>query len=164
MLAEQRGTRALGAVTSDPAKLRVALAAAANGEAQGNLDHFEERTTLDLVRETITAAEQAGPGAESCEEILPQLQGIVRQYAYARALHHRVVARLAGVIAAVDALPGTKALLFLTENMEQVPGLSLFHQLGDICPQAMQRHSSELLLRGAGVRSLARFPGSRRTR
>jgi VWFA-related protein len=145
VLAEQRGTRALGAVTSDPAKLRVALAAAANGVAQGNLDHFEERTTLDLVRETITAAEQAGLGAESCAEILPQLQGIVRQYADARALHHReTFARLAGVIAAVDALPGTKALLFLTENVEQVPGLSLFHQLGDICPQAMQSHSSEL--------------------
>lgn len=145
VLAEQRGTRSLGAVTSDPAKLRLALAAAAEGETQGNLDRFEERTTLALVRDTILAAEQAGPGAESCEEVLPQVQGIVRQYAEARTLRHReTFARLAAVVAAVDALPGTKALLLLTENVEQVPGLSLFHQLGDICPQALRSHSSEL--------------------
>jgi hypothetical protein len=142
VVAEQRGTRALGEVTSDPEKLRVALVAAAEGVTQGNLVRSEERATLDVVAEAVKEAELAGL---TCADAMPQAVGIVRQYAQARVVHLRdTFARLAGLTAAISSLPGTKALVFLTENLEQYPGLALFHQLGDICPEVAQNRPSDL--------------------
>ena len=140
VLAEQRGTRTLGELTDDPEQLGRALAVAAQGAALGDLARSDELTALELVKTAIETAQA------NCDEILPQLQGILRQHAQAREQQAReTLARLAGVSAAIGALPGTKALLFLTENLEQRPGLALFHQLGDICPQAMASRASELV-------------------
>jgi VWFA-related protein len=143
VLVEERGTRALCGLTNDPAELRRALAAAEKGSTQGNLVRSEEHTTLDFVRDIVESAELEH---FSCEDVLPQMLSVVRQYAQARTLHHQeTFARLADVSAALEALPGEKALLFLTENLEQAPGLPLFHQLGDICPALLLSHASELL-------------------
>jgi VWFA-related protein len=142
VVADQRGSRALGEVASDPKKLGAALAAAAEGVTEGNLARSEERATLDLVAEAVTQAELAGL---TCADAMPQAVGIVRQYAQGRVVHLQdTFARLADLTAAVSALPGTKALLFLTENLEQYPGLALFHQLGDFCPEAAQNRPSDL--------------------
>jgi VWFA-related protein len=146
VLSEERGTRALFGLTDDPAELRRALAAAEVAPAQGHLARSEERTTIDLVKTAIEMARLQMPPVP-CSDILPQLLGIVRQYAQARTLlHQETFARLADVSAALGALPGEKALLFLTENLEQAPGLQLFNQLGDICPEILVNNKASELL------------------
>jgi hypothetical protein len=42
-------------------------------------------------------------------------------------------------------LSGSKALFYLSGGLEQRPGIDLFHQLLDICPDAVQRDFSTLL-------------------
>jgi VWFA-related protein len=142
VLAELRGTRAMGGVTSDPGAVRSALEEAAREAPQGVPARSDERATVDLLKTAVEAAELMGI---PCDQALPELESIVRQHAEARIVHLReTFARLAGVANALGALPGTKALLYLSENLEQVPALPLFEMIGDFCPPALQSHASEL--------------------
>ena len=77
---------------------------------------------------------------------MPVLQDIVS--AHARARQHqiqRAIDRLGETVAALGALPGPKVLLYLSQGLDQRPGIHLFHQLGDICPAALYRDASSLL-------------------
>jgi hypothetical protein len=74
------------------------------------------------------------------------LQNTVRAHADARRQQlQRAFERLTQTVAALGALPGPKALLYLSQGLDQRPGIQLFHQLGDICPEALHRDASSLL-------------------
>ncbi len=138
--AEAQGTHVMSAATSDPAAATRALAEAATAPAQGRLAATDERATLDTVRSIVEGAEASN---QSCLDVFPLLQNVVRAHASARLFHHQeTMARLGALLAALGALPGSKSLLYFTEGLEQRPGLALYHQLGDICPEVLGRDSS----------------------
>jgi len=141
ILAERRGTRALTPPTGDPAVVRGAVEEARKLPVQGYAVVQDERAVRDLLRNLVEIAEAQG----SCADALGQLQSAVRQHAETR--RQRIddtLARLGGVASALGTLPGSKALLFMTEGLEQRPGIALFSQIADICPQVMDRDSSQI--------------------
>ncbi|MGE0454291.1 MAG: VWA domain-containing protein [Vicinamibacteria bacterium] len=141
ILAERRGTRALTPPTSDPAVVRAAVEEARKLPVQGSSSVQDERGVRDLLRDLVEMAEVQG----SCADVLAQMQSAVRQHAEIR--RHQIddtLARLGGLASALGTLPGSKALLFMTEGLEQLPALALFSQIGDICPQVMRRDFSQL--------------------
>lgn len=138
--AEAQGTHFMSAATSDPAAATRALAEAATAPVQGTLAAADERATLDTVRSLVEGAEASN---QSCLDVFPLLQSVVRAHANARLIHHReTMARLAALLAALGTFPGSKSLLYFTEGLEQRPGVALYHQLGDICPEVLERDSS----------------------
>jgi VWFA-related protein len=140
VVSEDRGVRALTTVTTSAEEVSRALAEAQRPSAQGALAASEERTTLDAMKATIELVEATGG---TCLDALPVVQGIVRAHARARTIHHlETIGRIGDLAAALGALPGTKALLFLTEGLEQRPAIALFHQIGDACPQVLEREFS----------------------
>ena len=132
-------TLARSSLTADPQEIAMALSKAEAGAAGGQQMVSDERTTIDVLKGLI---ETFG----ACHEILPMLQGAVRTHAEARRHHlDRTLARLGEAVAALAALPGQKALLYLNDGVDLRPAVHLFHQIGDICPTARQRDFSQLL-------------------
>jgi VWFA-related protein len=144
VLAEDRGLRALTQLTTSAADVARALVEAERPFPGGQLAVQAERTTLDTVKSTIeTLPCESG---SDCVCLLPLLQSIVRSHAEERQHQLRAtLARLAEVAAILGTLPGPKTLFYLSDGVDQRPAAHLFHQLGDICPEAYQRDFSTLL-------------------
>ena len=136
--------RALTQLTTSAAEVAQALVEAERPFPGGQLAVHAERTTLDTVKSTIeTLSCESG---SDCVCLLPLLQSIVRSHAEERQHQLRTtLARLADVAAILGTLPGPKALFYLSDGLDQRPAAHLFHQLGDICPEAYQRDFSTLL-------------------
>jgi VWFA-related protein len=137
VLVEDRGTRALTGVTRDFEEVARALAAAERTATHGLEAASGERWTIEIVKSLVEIAQLQ---RLSCRDALAQLQQAVRQHAGARMQEVRsTISRLSSLVVALGALPGSKALVYISEGLEQRPGTSLFYQLGDICPEAQQR-------------------------
>jgi len=83
--------------------------------------------------------------AEGCTLGLPQLINVVRDYARWRAIEVQEARdRLNGLVDALVGLPGRKALVYVSEGLEQRPGIHLFEQITSICPELMTRDFSQI--------------------
>lgn len=143
-----RGIRLLAPVTSDPATLARAIAEAGAAPVHGMRRIQEERTVRETVREIIEGAESTN---QTCVDVLNVAQSVIEAHARMREAHQQsVIDGLAGLVAALGTVPGNKWLVYLTEGLEQFPGLPLFHQLADVCPAAGQMDLSALI--GAAIR------------
>lgn len=144
VLSEDRGLRILTGLTTSGAELARALVAAERAFPGGELVVQAERTTLDAVRSTIETL-PCGLGS-ACRCLLPLLQNVVRSHAAEREQQLRTtLARLAEAAAILATLPGPKTLFYLSDGLDQRPGAHLFHQLGDICPEAYETDFQALL-------------------
>ncbi len=82
---------------------------------------------------------------EGCMRGLPQLINVVRDYARWRAIEAQEARdRLNGLVDALVGLPGRKALVYVSEGLEQRPGIHLFEQITSICPEVMTREFSQI--------------------
>ena len=101
----------------------------------------EGRQTLDSMRLRIEAAsERECPGVPPCVCVLPDLIGMGRNYAVARVADAKNAAdRLAFLVTALGTLPGRKALIYVSEGLEQRPGIHIYDQIGTFCPEALQK-------------------------
>ena len=130
--------QALSPLTSDPDRVASALRATLQEATHGQITYSEERHAMEVVRAIL------GGGAAGCAD-LTLLQAPIRFQAEARSRElERTLTRLEGLIEALGTLPGSKALFYVSEGLEQRPGIDLFHQLGDICPSAVQTDFSAL--------------------
>lgn len=144
-----RGIRLLAPVTSDPATVARAIAEAGTAPVHGMRRIQEERTVRESVREIISGAESIP--TQTCVDVIHLAQSVIEAHARMREAHQQnVIDGLAGLVAALATVPGTKMLVYLTEGLEQLPGLPLFHQLAEVCPAAGQMELAAL--REAAVR------------
>jgi VWFA-related protein len=142
-MADDGGARTLTTITDDPEEVASALAAAGRPIAGGGALPAEERQVLEAVK-TLVETEETGRGG-TCVDAWPEVQALLRSHAESRGRRLQATAdRLAQVASIVGSLPGSKALLYITEGLEQNPGLHLFQQYADICPTVAQWVSSEI--------------------
>lgn len=145
VIGDERGLRALTPLTHDAAVVRAELtrlqswATESPGVAEG-------RQVLDNIRSRI---ELAGglecPDLPPCLCVLPELIGMVRTYSGARARDVQGASeRLSFLVNALGSLEGRKALIYVSDGLEQRPGIHLYDQLGAICPQALQKEFSTI--------------------
>jgi VWFA-related protein len=129
----------LSPLTPDAEEIAAALRSAEREPVRGHLTRSDERHAIEIVKALLESV----PGA--CEENLPVLQAPIRMQAQSRSRDlERTLARLEAVIQALGTLPGSKALFYVSDGLEQRPAIDLFHQLGDICPEALHRDFSAL--------------------
>jgi len=84
--------------------------------------------------------------SEGCLRGLPQLINVVRDYARWRAIEAQEARdRLNDVVDALVGIPGRKALVYVSEGLEQRPGIQLFDQIGEICPEILRSDFSTVL-------------------
>lgn len=82
---------------------------------------------------------------QGCLEGLPQLINVVRDYARWREIEVQEARdRLNGLVDALVGLPGRKALVYVSEGLEQRPGIHLFEQITSICPEVLHREGSQI--------------------
>jgi VWFA-related protein len=133
VVAAGQETHALSPLTPDAEQIAAALRSAEGEPTHGQLTRSDERNAIEVVK----ALMEAGPAG--CED-LPMLQVPIRVQAQSRSQDlERTLARLEAVIQALSTLPGPKALFYVSDGLEQRPAIDLFHQLGDICPEALHR-------------------------
>jgi len=168
VIADDPELRALTPLTAD-ASLVSAELRRIQGWATTSPGVGEGRQTLDNIRVRIEMAELEGgcPNRPPCVCVLPELIGMVRIYAIARAADAKGAGdRLSFLVAALGSLPGRKALIYVSEGLEQRPGIHLYEQIGTICPQAMEKEfgtitaamqefETSLVLREAAARANA---------
>lgn len=138
----ERGERAASTLLQRPARrlaeVRAALDEIGATSAAGSLAQSEERQALDTMRDFV---EMYG----SCIYALEQCIGVARAHAEVRSFQlSRTRDRLRGIVGALAALPGRKALVYVNEGLEQRPGIHLFHQIGEICPEALASDAAKV--------------------
>jgi VWFA-related protein len=80
-----------------------------------------------------------------CLPGLPELINVVRDYARWRGIETQEARdRLNGLVDALVGLPGRKALVYVSEGLEQRPGIHLFEQITSICPEVLHRESGQI--------------------
>jgi VWFA-related protein len=96
-----------------------------------------ERTVLELFKDIIDM--------HGCLPGLPQMIDIGRDYARWRGIEAQEARdRLNGLVDALVGLPGRKALVYVSEGLEQRPGIHLFEQITTICPEVLASDSSQV--------------------
>jgi VWFA-related protein len=139
VVAAGQEARVLSQLTTDAEEIAAALRAAERQPAYGHRTRSDERQAIEIVKAILETL------PERCENNLSMLQAPIRMQAQSRSQDlERTLARLEAVILALGTLPGTKALLYVSDGLEQRPAIDLFHQLGDICPEALHRNFGEL--------------------
>lgn len=135
-----RGVRVLGPPAADLAAARELLARAAALPVRGARRTASDQAIREAVRDLVVGAEETG---QTCGDVFRLAQSLVESRARERSAELRAgIETLAGLVAALSTLPGNKSLLLLGEGLEQRPAIALFHQLGDICPAAVESDPS----------------------
>jgi VWFA-related protein len=146
VIGDEKGLRALTPLTRDAEAVRAALTHM-QGWATASPGVIEGRQVQDNIKAVIELAEssRACPDRPPCLCVLPQLVSMVRSYASARAAEVRGAGdRLSFLVNALGSLPGLKALIFVSDGLEQRPGIHLYDQIGSICPEALHREFSTI--------------------
>lgn len=140
VIADDEGLRSLTPLTRDPAVIRAELERL-QGWATTSPGLTEGRSTIDNIRARIeTVPPLECPDQPPCVCVLPELITMVRIYARSRATEANEAAeRLTFLANALGSVPGRKALIYVSDGLEQRPGIHLYDQLGSICPQAMEK-------------------------
>ncbi len=143
LVADVQGVKALTGVTAELHEVAAALEGLARSTARGD-QASDERTTLELVHDIIKTADEA-PFMGGCLGVLEEILGVLRRHADLRSQRVAVtIGRLSTLVQALGGLPGPKTLLYVSEGFEQRPGIQLFQQLGEICPEALRRDFSKI--------------------
>ena len=141
VLADEGGLQALTPLTMDVGAVRAALTRI-QGWITVSPSASDARTALDTVKTVIEGNEVAGC---DCVCSLQQTVQVMRGYAMNRDIEAREAAdRLTLVVNSLVGLPGRKALVYVSEGLEERPGIQLFDQLGKICPEALRRDASTI--------------------
>lgn len=136
VVAEDGPLRPLTAITADLDEVKRALERISRMAIQAP-GGDQERIVLSQF-EAIIEMQGCIPG-------LPQLINVVRDYAGWRAIEAQEARdRLNGLVDALVGLPGRKALVYVSEGLEQRPGIHLFEQITSICPDVLQREGSQI--------------------
>jgi VWFA-related protein len=131
--------RVLSRLTHDVEEILTALRAAEREPVRGYVTRSDARQVIETVESIMRSV------PEPCEDIVQMLQVPIHVQARARSREmEQTLARLEAVTQALGTLPGSKALLYVSDGLEQRPAIDLFHQLGDICPAALRRDFSTL--------------------
>lgn len=120
-------------ITEDAALVRAALEGLRKAPASGISALTERRVTMTLIPELYRQCEETG--FDPCVDCWGQMVGAVDTYA--QSAGHRLgrsQAGLLGLARSLGGLPGRKSLVYLSDGLEQRPGIDLYDYLGEICP------------------------------
>lgn len=121
-------------LTDDKAKVREVLDTAAKAAPQGLRRRSERRTTGDLINEIVA---QEGPGCSPEESY--QAESVVRQHAgWVGGQVEGTISALTTLARALAGLPGDKAVVYVSEGLDQKPAEDFFYALADLCPARRQ--------------------------
>lgn len=136
VVAEDGPIRPLTSLTQDPDEVQKALDRIGVLAIQSP-GADQERIVLSQFESIIET--------QGCLEGLPQLINVVRDYARWRDIEAQETRdRLSGLVDALVGLPGRKALVYVSEGLEQRPGIHLFEQITSLCPEVMTREFSRI--------------------
>lgn len=138
VIADEKGLRPLTPLTSDGAVVRGALSRI-QGWATVSPGEVDGRNLM----ETMKAMAEGGSCLCDCLETPISM---IRGYAFARASEVRDVGeKLALLSSALQGLQGRKVLIYVSEGLEQRPGVHLYDQLAGICARAAPQTNLSLV-------------------
>lgn len=126
--------------TTDLDQLRAALAKIAEAPAVGLQQKTGHRLTLDSIQDVYRTCDE-NPFLDPCVDCLEQMIELARFYSLGVLAERRgSVAALGDMVNALSVLDGRKALLHVSDGIEQQTGIDLFFYIGDqLCPQKRQQ-------------------------
>ena len=141
VVAEEKGLRPMTTLTTNPDEVQAALDRILHWATQSP-GFMEGRRAMSDIQTTIE-----GDALMDCDCVcsLPQVFSIIRTYAGWRAIDvQQARDRLASLIDVLVGVSGRKALIYVSEGLEQRPGIHLFDQIGTICPEVWHKEGSTI--------------------
>ncbi len=131
------GLKILTPVTVEAERAREVLGRVAEMPARGSQVRSERRQAMNLIEEIYVLFRDLG--RDPCQAGWEQMIAAVD--VYAQMAGNRVQTSQAGLLGltrSLGGIPGRKALLYLSDGLEQRPGLDLYSYLGELCPRREQ--------------------------
>jgi VWFA-related protein len=141
VIADDNGLRPLTPLTKDPAIVRAALTRI-QGWATSSPSVSDARSTVENIKAVIMSS---ATSQCDCACLLPQILQVVRGYATFRTMEAQETSnRLAFLVNALLGLSGRKAFVYVSEGLEERPGIQLYDQIFQVCPQALTRDAPSI--------------------
>lgn len=139
LVTHDQTSRVLTSFTRDLAELRAALETIQDSPAVGLRQQASERQVIDNVSQIFQHCED-NPFLNPCTDCLSQMVEMARIHSQALLSERRgAMAALGNVVNALAVLEGRKALLHVSDGIQQQSGISAFYYLGEqLCPQKRQ--------------------------
>ena len=142
------GLEVLTPLTTDAKRAQGVLRGIAGMPASGLAALSERRQTMTLIQDVFELWEEAGPGLASelptsgrlsfnpCSDGWQQMIAAVDTYAQVAGDRVRSAqSGLLGLTRSLGGIPGRKSLLYLSDGLEQYPGIDIYGFLGELCPR-----------------------------
>ncbi len=127
--------RLLTPFTDDPEELRAALAKAVELPTQGIRRRQERESVLRDIRDTYEICLVAAL-ADPCRDCFGGMRAAARFYGLSVEHHKQAsLASLEALVGALGTLDGRKALLHVSDGIQERSGLDAIHYVGEICPE-----------------------------
>jgi len=146
VVAEEKGLRPLSPLTRDPQVVREALMQIQRW-ATSSPGAIESRQVLENIeaRIEVAKADRSCEVSPACLCVLPELVTMIRGYSTFRNIEvHDAASRLAFLVNTLRGLEGRKTVIYVSEGLEQRPGIQLYDQLGAICPAVFHKDASQI--------------------
>ena len=113
-----------------------------DSDAIGIRNIADRRRATESIAATYEACDNT-PLCDPCRDVWDQMAQYARAYAIETEIRmSRATGSLARFIAALGGLPGRKVLLYVSDGLQQRPGIDLFYSLGDFCPDRQREITS----------------------
>lgn len=138
--------KVLSPFTTDRGELAAALAATAEAPAVGLQQVTAHRLTLQNIQDVYKVCDES-PFLDPCIDCLEQMVELARFYSLGVTTERRgAVAALGDIVNALSVLEGRKAVLYLSDGIQQQPGIDLFYYIGEqLCPHKRQQFQEHYL-------------------
>ncbi len=131
-----QAARPLTPFTTDLEELRAALAVARESPAVGIQQVSARRSALGNIQEVYRTC-QENDWLEPCVDCFEQMVELARIYGIAALSERRAAfGAMEGLVNALAVLEGKKAMLHVSDGIQQQPGVALFYYIGEqLCPE-----------------------------
>ncbi len=128
------GLKILTPVTAEADRAREVLAKIGKMSARGLTQQSERRQAMDQIESIYTLFLDLGQ--DPCSAGWEQMIAAVDTYAQAAGSRvQSAQSGLLGLTRSLGGVPGRKSILYLSDGLEQRPGIDLYSFLGELCPE-----------------------------
>ena len=141
------GVRILHPLTEDRRAVVAALEAMPDRATGGIFQTIDRQHVVRSIQRVFDKYDNLPACPDACECGWQEMEAVVREYAAGASAYVDAAADgLSQITSALSGVEGRKAVLYVSDGLEQRPGIDLFHFVADLCPAYQRELSANYLV------------------